>query len=778
MKCCFFLSAVLLPLLFAAYSSEAGESSVTVGAFAQQVHVPFAAAAGAAPDGVLAIAYTPEGGAYAGTAQGLARFSEGKWQRMGIAGAGPVAVMAGCEQGVYFSAQGRLMRVHEGVVENLGDVSKLEITAMATEGDGARLWIGTAAGLYHYAKGRLAPEKALNALIQGAGPVRGVAVRGEEVAAAMSTGLYVGRGGNWDLVLPGGEGERWAPQDVRGVAYDAAGRLWFACPQGVGCRETSGWTLYTGATGLPYNDFTCVRAGADGSVWLGTPKGAIRFVAGTWEFRESQRWLVHNEVRDIAVTPEGHAWFATAGGISCIESRPMTLAEKAAFYEEEIDRYHKRTPYGYVVNASLERPGDKGTASAPATDNDGQYTGLYAGAECLAYGATRDPRFKERATAAFEALAYLSEVTQGGAHGAPKGFIARSIAPADGPDPNAQDTPERDREKQQGDKLWKAIAPRWPVSADGKWYWKSDASSDELDGHYFAYGLYYDLVAETEEEKERCREVVRRVTKHLLRHDYRLVDHDGAPTRWARFSPEDLNEDPDWWAERGLNSLSMLTYLSVAHHVTGEAKYRKAYMKLVETHHYALNGMVMPKHQAGPGSFVQFDDKMAFMNFYHLLRYETDPELLRMYQTAIYHYWGIEKYELNPFFNFVYAACCLGKVRTDQWGDLDLRPAWPWLEQGVDTLKRFPLDLVAWPVLNSHRIDLAPLPDHVREPGLSEGTGFRNNGLVIPIDERQGLSWSEDVWRLDGAGDGTRLRDGAPYLLAYYMGRYHGFIKE
>jgi ligand-binding sensor domain-containing protein len=62
---------------------------------------------------------------------------------------------------------------------------------------------------------------------------------------------------------------RWAPINVRGVAYDSRGRLWFASPQGVGCFD-NGWTLYTGAEGLPYNDFTTMAAGEAGVVWFGT----------------------------------------------------------------------------------------------------------------------------------------------------------------------------------------------------------------------------------------------------------------------------------------------------------------------------------------------------------------------------------------------------------------------------------------------------------------------------------------------------------------------------
>jgi hypothetical protein len=109
------------------------------------------------------------------------------------------------------------------------------------------------------------------------------------------------------------------------------------------------------------------------------------------------------------------------------------------------------------------------------------------------------------------------------------------------------------------DPLWKILHPRWPTSAEGQWYWKNDTSSDELDGRYFLYAQYYDLVAGSETEKEDVRRVVRAITDHLLSHNYTLVDWDGTPTRWAVFSPDKLNQDPEWWEERGLNSLSMLS---------------------------------------------------------------------------------------------------------------------------------------------------------------------------------------------------------------------------
>jgi hypothetical protein len=347
--------------------------------------------------------------------------------------------------------------------------------------------------------------------------------------------------------------------------------------------------------------------------------------------------------------------------------------------------------------------------------------------------------------------------------------------PTSGPDPNPQFGLDYDLRRNKADSLWKIIQPRWPVDESGQWYWKNDSSSDELDGHFFGYAIYFDRVCETEAEKEEVRIVVRRIVDHILAHGYNLVDHDGRPTRWAHFSPDDLNRNEAWCIERGLNSYSILTYLSVAHHVTGDPKYRETYLKLALDHGYGMNGMTQPKDIAGPGTFGQPDDNMAFMNYYHLIRYETDPKLLSMFHYAIQRHWQIEKYESNAFENFIYAACCLGKTRKDQWGETDLSPPKHCFDDGIDTLKRYPLDLVDWPMSNAHRIDMVPLRDHLGQP---RGTGHRIDGRVYPIDERHEIYWDRDPWVLSYRGNGTRLREGFHYLLAYYMGRAHGFIGE
>ena len=593
-------------------------------------------------------------------------------------------------------------------------------------------------------------------------------------AVAADSGLYVRDGGSWRLELPREGVVRWAPVDVRGVAYDAAGRLWFAAPHGVGYRAGDGsWRLFTGADGLPFNDFTCIAAGPT-DVWFGTTNGAIRFRDGAFSFRQGRRWLLDDHVRDIAVDAAGNAWIATAAGISCLRDVPMTLADKAAVFEAAIEKHHRRTQLGYVNPAVLTAAGDIATAVPVFTDNEGHHTGPYLAACSLAFAASGREPLREHARAAFRALVFLGTVTEGGTHPAPPGFIARAVKPTSEPDPNPQFDLAYDMRRQAADTMWKIIQPRWPVDASGEWYWKNDSSSDEIDGHFLGFATYHDHVCRTDEERAEVRTAVRRIADHLLAHGYNLVDHDGTPTRWARFAPADLNRNGAWCDERGLKCLSILTYLTVAHHLTGDPRYRAAYRELAVDHGYAMNVMTHPKPLPGPrGVGHQPDDNMAFMNYYHLIRYETDPVLLGMYRHAIHQHWQYERLERNPFANFVYAACCLGTTRTDPWGTIHLSPPASCFDDAVDTLRRYPLDLVDWPMSNAHRIDMLPLRDG---DGVPTGGGGRRDGQVFPIDERHETYWDLDPWTLRYGGAGLRLREGVPYLLAYALGLAHGFI--
>lgn len=600
------------------------------------------------------------------------------------------------------------------------------------------------------------------------------------IAVASDRGLWLQESNTWNLLRPTDADMRaWGGGSIRGVVFAPDGRLAFASRAGVGIRQPVGtWRFLEAKDGLPWNDFTCMAAGPEGTIWFGTTKGLIRLQAGEWHYRQGPRWLPDDHVNAIAVDDDGNVWVSTPGGVGAIRFQPMTLAEKAAYYENEIDRWIRRTPLGYTAEAYLHTAGERASADPQDSDNDGLWTAMYGAAECFAFAATGRIEALNRARGVFEALSFLQEVTQGGEHAPPVGFVARTILPTSGPDPN-RGRLERDRRHQQtADRLWKVYEPRWPKSASGKWYWKGDTSSDELDGHYFFYGLYYDLCAEDEAEKGRVRNVVAALTDHLLEHGLTLVDHDGRPTRWSVFAPQSLNRDPDWWVERGLNSLSVMSYLAVAAHVTGQNRYREACDQLVEQHGYAQNAMY-PKVQNGPGSGNQSDDEMAFMCFYNLLRYTHNPELKTQMRTAFYRYWINESPERNPFFNFAYAAINQEQEGRNPFGPYSLSPWTGWHSDAMKTLYGFPLDRVNWPHQNSHRLDLIPLGPHAAQDFVEPDPvprGHLADGKVLPIENRHFNHWNTDPWRLDYSGDGHVLGSGTVFLLPYYMGIYHSFI--
>ncbi|MBN2311777.1 MAG: hypothetical protein JXR94_22550 [Candidatus Hydrogenedentes bacterium] len=801
---------ILTGLASAALAGEGRKiAPVAVGSFGQEVRAFYGTGEGLPSSDALAVAVDPRDGAvYAGTAGGLARFAEGQWAPVpGMQGSAvplvaaaaprdsltaPIRTDGGWAEGRDLGPVGVLAVFRDGVC--LPDGKPLAPIPVETRAAGGlnclaigrrAVFLGTDNGLFVLAvdetQDRLhfAPVPELAGLLGKSSSVRDVAVgpAGEVLVAAEAGVFYSEDLTDWQELEPQGAGRSWAPRDVRAVAFDTLGRAWFASPQGVGCLA-EGWHLYTGADGLPYDDFTAMAAGEQGAVWFGTAIGAVHYDGRHWAYRQGLRWLPADAIRDVAVAPDGAAWFATGNGVGCIRRTPMTFAEKAAYYEDAIDRYHRRTEYGFVLEVGLAAPGDTSEVHRSDSDNDGLWTSMYGAGECFAYAATKDPKAKARAKAAFDAMKFLGDVTQGGTHPAPPGFVARSVLPTSGRNPNDGDTPERDRERQSSDRYWKVIDPRWPISEDGKWYWKTDTSSDELDGHYFLYAQYYDLVADTDEERARVREQVRGLTDHLIDHDFCLVDHDGKPTRWAVFSPKALNGDPNWFAERGLNSLSMLSYLAVAEHVTGDPKYRAAADSLIQEHHYGQN-LLMPKLQAGVGSGNQSDDEMAFMSYYNLIKYETDPALRALYAFSLSRYWRLEEPELNPFFNFIYAASCQGLSFTDAFGPHPLFGAdRAWLDDAVETLMRFPLDRCDWRHLNSHRKDIVFLPTHTYTfDSRPSGRGYRVNGKALPVDEQYFNHWSVDVWALDTGGSGAGMGDGAVFLLPYYMGLHHGFIE-
>jgi hypothetical protein len=137
---------------------------------------------------------------------------------------------------------------------------------------------------------------------------------------------------------------------------------------------------------------------------------------------------------------------------------------------------------------------------------------------------------------------------------------------------------------------------------------------------------------------------------------------------------------------------------------------------------------------------------------------------------------------MNPFFNFAYAACNQNASATSPWGAFPVSPWKGWFEDSMATLYGFPLDRLNWPLRNSHRLDVVPLPRirarDLESPDDNYRRGQRVNGKVLPVENRFFNHWNTDPWELNYGGNGAELGAGTVFLLPYYMGLYHGFIQK
>lgn len=520
---------------------------------------------------------------------------------------------------------------------------------------------------------------------------------------------------------------------VQCADQDAAGHWWIGTSREIIVTNLDDYVLPIKPEpgGLPYYNVTAIACDRQtGWVWVGFSEGAAVMQEGKWRYFWGRRWLPGNRV--YAVTPDGNggAWFATDKGVARIEARSMRLVEKAEHYEQINAARHNR--YGFTADCELLDPEDPSKFRYNATDNDGLWTSITVAAQSFRYAVTRDPKARELARQSMRAMLELAYKT-----GSP-GFIARAIAREDEDNVNLSDySPER-----------------WKPSPQSGWLWKTDTSSDELDGHYFAWYIYYELVADEQERRE-IAEVCRAVTNRILNDNLLYIRPDGKRTTWGVWSPEYLNDDPWWWQERALNATEILSHLRVAYHLCGDQRFLQAYESLIRQHHYLLNA-AEGRVNAPPYAINHSDDELWFLAYYPLLMLEKEPSRRTLILLSLERSWQAIRPERSPLYNFIYGAAT-GKPCD--------------VEEAVETLRRWPWDLRGWEVRNSHRTDLVISPERSR-PGNPIAT------TALPPDERQGLKWNANPYRMDWGGTGHYEEYGGAFLIAYWLGRYHRLISE
>lgn len=470
-----------------------------------------------------------------------------------------------------------------------------------------------------------------------------------------------------------------------------------------------------------------------GAVWLGSAQGAARYDEfashrwDRWQYFAGRRWLRDDDVQNIWVdeaAPHRKVWLRTRTGVSLVEWRPMTLEQKAKFFDDRIEARHVR--HGLVADSSLRTPGDLSSSVCADNDNDGLWTAIYLGAQCYRYGVTHDADARAKAQRAVKALMRLEEIT-----GVP-GFYARSFVSKDEPKPNGGE---------------------WHPTPDGQWLWKGDTSSDESVGHYYGYALYHDLVA-SEDEKPAIRAVVARMTDYLIKHDYDMPDLDGLPTRWGQWSEKYFQTEEGKY-EAPLRSLELLSFLITTHHITGERRFLEAYRDRIKRGY--AEKMRNYRRWPGGGEINFSDDELAYLSYEPLLRYEKDPKLRAIYLDGLRFTWSQIRSDRNPLWNYISIASGAGKMTRE------IR------EESRRTLERIPMDQIKWTVRNSHRADVRLVVDQERH-------GHRQLTEALAPDERAVEKWNSNPYVADDGVGGSAEDDGGYFLLPYWLGRFRGWV--
>jgi hypothetical protein len=536
--------------------------------------------------------------------------------------------------------------------------------------------------------------------------------------------------------------------DLYDVDYASDGHLWIAGSGGITVYDGSNRVAqFTTDDGLPTVFIQSVIRGPDGRMWVGTKLGVTRYDGKSWSLRHSRRWLLGDDVRDIAFDSEGTAWIATNKGVSAIKQKKMNLAEKAAHYYRICMARHVRDPW-LVEKCRLTVPGDTNSWEPRDDDNDGQYTSMYLVMESYRYAVTKSPQARDNARKAFEALRFLQLVTD------TQGFVARTVVPATWKrmaDPNRKINEKELAVMLVHNPREKRVEKLWRPSKDGKWLWKGDTSSDEITGHMYGYLFYHDLVADAE-EKKRVSAHICRIVDFIIECGFVMKDIDGEHTKWAVWSPEKLNNDPDWRTEQGINSVEILSYLKLAYHVSNAERYQKEYLKLLHEHNYKEN--ILQAKTVNPGWRTHIDDELLALAYPCLFMHENNPDLLRRYFASLDQWYEATKDDCSPFFNFTYGA---------------FRGEDPNLKCSIAHLRDTPLDLVRWRIDNTKREDIkltrVPEIEHIQTSRL------------MPPSEGGVMRWDNNPW-IAVLGDGGHTEsDGVYWLLSYWMGRYYGFIQ-
>ncbi len=517
---------------------------------------------------------------------------------------------------------------------------------------------------------------------------------------------------------------------ISGIVLDGKGNLWVGTPIGLSLLNSDGtWHAIQGREGLPVEDITTLHIDKDDAIWIGTSEGAILYKpydnGRKWYYRAGKRYLKDDYIQDITLTNDDKTiYFKTDNGISKLNLINQTLLQRANIIENRLNKWHRRS--GIVASSILNDAENPTSYTIKDNDNDGLWTSYHVVAMSLAFATTGEEKYRISAKKSMDAMIRLQNVS-----GIP-GLVARSVVPI----------------SQKGE-----MSKQWRESLDGNLLWKSDTSSDEIDGHFFAFYAYWEHIAKNNpKESKVIKKQINTLMNYIVDNNYQLIDWDGKRTKWGFRNPELLNDDPENYSENGLNSMQILSFLKVSYYITEDKKFKKHYDHLITKHGYLAN--IMLEKKVFPDLNNHSDNQLGFVALYPLLQLENDPKVKNVLQRTVRRHYRTLSKDGSAFFYFVAAT---------------IDPDYVDINGAVVNLRQIPTDRRQWSMVNSNRKDITWNPEMSR---------FNRKQLlhVLPADEKNFDRWNRNPYAPDAGKGGKFEDDRGSRLLAYWLGRYHGFI--
>jgi hypothetical protein len=479
---------------------------------------------------------------------------------------------------------------------------------------------------------------------------------------------------------------------VSAMTFDLDGRLWIGNNVSLS-RLNVDYTFdrIGPLQGLPYGNITAVvfvpGNENDGGVlghrlYLGTTKGVavLDIVSNEFAYYYGPRWHPGDSVSALGWLGNNRTIIATNGGLAALRPEIWTLAVKADHYEDMVDR-HTRDP-GLVADCSLTNFVSN-TCTCHTTDNDGLWTSIVLASELFRYEATHSLDSQQKILKQFAGIKFLNDVT------GITGLMARSVV--------RQNVPVSGG-------IW------YNSTTKPGWKWKADTSSDEVVGHMFVLPLVYDFLLKSfTPESLSAQELVSNIVGYIVKNGFQLIDKSGYHTRWGVWSPTELNTEPSWADERGLNSLQILTYLVSAYQLTGNKTFMEAWQTLYnESYHgvptdYGRN--MINQKITFPLDDNYSDDELAFLPYFTYFY-----SVLILKDAHLLPEWQISEIEHDVKISLERTWRVVAKERSSLWTAIYLYATGSHdvvnVQRMVQNLRNWPLELIQWQVENSHRLDV------------------------------------------------------------------------